>query len=283
VSSKRQTRPRIVSLAPSVSAILVALGAQRDLVGVSKWCKDVAPVRALPEVGDCWRLDVNEVMRLKPTLAIGSVPFAQETVAKLLAQPVAFLALNPRSIADIEGDIRIIGNLIGRGRAAEKLIAGMRREFGKVARAARKCRANGIPGVYCEAWPNPRISSPPWVAELVALAGGKCVVPCGQRVEDEDVARANPDVIVLAWTASGDRASPTQTLRKPEWQRIRAVRNRRVMVIRDELLNTPGPPLLRGARELLRALHGDLSNACENPASRKQAAGNPVSGARPCG
>jgi iron complex transport system substrate-binding protein len=279
---KCQSRLRIVSLAPSVTSILVALGARRNLVGISKWCKDVARVGALPEVGDCWTLDIHEVMRLKPMLAIGSVPFAPETVAKLLAQPVAFLALNPRSIADIEGDIRMIANLLGRGLAAEKLIAGMRREFRQVARAAANCRANRVPRVYCEAWPNPRISSPPWVAELVALAGGEFVVPAGQRVQDEDVARADPDVIVLAWTASGDRASPTQTLGKPEWQGVRAVQNRRVLVIRDELLNTPGPPLLRGARELLRAIHGDRSSGRENPTSGKRAR-NLVSGARSCG
>lgn len=250
-------------------------------MGVSKWCKDVAAVGTLPEVGDCWTLDIQEVMRLEPMLLIGSVPFAPETVAKLLAQPVAFLALNPRSIADIEGDIRMIANLLGRGPAAERLIAGMRREFRRVAREAANCRANRAPRVYCEAWPNPRISSPPWVAELVALAGGEFVLPAGQRVRDEDVARADPDVIVLAWTASGDRASPTQTLGKPEWQGLRAVQNRRVLVIRDELLNTPGPPLLRGARELLRAIHGDCSRA-GGSLTPPRPARDSVPGARSC-
>lgn len=232
------------------------MGAQRALVGVSKWCKDVAPVGRLPQVGDCWKLNVDEVMRLRPTLLVGSVPFAAETVAKLLEQPVAFLALNPRSLADVERDIRMLGRLANRAAAGEKLIAKMRRAFREVQRAARTIGERGRPRVYCEAWPNPRISSPPWVAELVALAGGEFAVPAGQRVTDEEVARANPEVIVLAWTAAGDRAAPSRTLENRAWRDVPAVKNRRVVVIRDELLNTPGPPLMRGVQELFRAIHG---------------------------
>ena len=66
---------RIVSLAPNVTSILLALGASRELVGVSKWCKEVAPVGRRPQVGDCWKMDVREVMRLEadPPDRLGAV------------------------------------------------------------------------------------------------------------------------------------------------------------------------------------------------------------------
>ncbi len=250
---RHNSRQRIVSLAPSVTSILVSLGARGDLVGVSKWCHDVAPVGRLPKVGDCWKLDVDEVMRLRPTILIGSVPFATETVSKLLAQPVAFLALNPRTLSDVEANIRTLGRLTNCASAGEKLIARMRGRFREIAKRA-KISARRRPRVYCEAWPNPPISSPPWVAELVSLAGGEFATAPGRRVSDEDVARAQPDLIVLAWTATGDRADPSQALRNPAWKDTPAVRNQRVVVIRDELLNTPGPPLVEGAWELFRAV-----------------------------
>jgi iron complex transport system substrate-binding protein len=249
---KRDGQIRIVSLAPNVTSILLALGAGRDLVGVSRWCKDVAPVGRRPAVGDCWKLDVAEVMKIEPTLVIGSVPFAPETVAKLLAEPTAFLAIAPRSLHDIENDIRLLGRLTNRHVAAERLIKRMRNGFDSVRRRAAVRPASHRPRVYCEAWPNPRISSPPWADDLVTLAGGTIVVPTGQRVTDEQVAAANPDVIILAWAAVGERAKPAIALRNPAWKDIGAVRNRRVFVIRDELLNTPGPPLVRGAQELLK-------------------------------
>lgn len=253
---------RIVSLAPSVTSILLELGAGRELVGVSRWCKDVADVGSRPTVGDCWKLDIREVMKLRPTLLIGSVPFAAEAVAKILEQPVAFLAINPRSLADIENDVLTLGQLANRGPAARRLIRRMRGTFDGVARRARRFGRRLRPRIYCEAWPNPRISSPPWVAELVEIAGGRMVVQAGARVRDQEVARAKPDIIILAWAAAGDRAKAETALRNTAWLRVPAVKNRRVIVIRDELLNTPGPPLMRGALELSRVIrewHGNHS------------------------
>ncbi|MGH9710560.1 MAG: ABC transporter substrate-binding protein, partial [Candidatus Acidiferrales bacterium] len=122
---------------------------------------------------------------------------------------------------------------------------------------------------YCEAWPNPRISSPPWVAELVEIAGGEMIVPAGEKVSDVDVARARPDVIVLAWTATGAKSKPEQALANPAWQDVPAVRNRRVFAVRDELLNTPGPPLMRGAEELLRILHLKLTSGARHRETKR--------------
>jgi len=245
---------RIVSLAPSATAILCAIGARRLLVGVTKWCCDVAPVSGLPQVGDCWHMEsVAEVVKLRPTLVIGSVPYKHETVGKLLEQPLNFLAMNPRSLEDIYADIRLLGGIAGRATQAETLIGKMRSEFAAIARTARKPKRRVR--VYCEAWPNPRISSPPWVAELVKICGGEMVVPAGEKVTDAQVAEARPEVIVLAWAATGEKSDPEQAYRAEAWKDVPAIQERRVFVVRDELLNTPGPPLIEGARELSRLLH----------------------------
>jgi iron complex transport system substrate-binding protein len=254
---KPGTMLRIVSLAPNVTSILLALGAGRELVGVSKWCKEVAPVGRRPQVGDCWKINIREVMRLEPTLLIGSVPFAPEAVVSILKEPVAFLAINPRTLANIEMDVRTLARLVNRASAGEKLIREMRSDFESLARRAKQFRKR--PRVYCEAWPHPRISSPPWASELIEIAGGDAVVPAGTRVTDEDVARGRPDVIVLAWTAAGARSKPSSALRNAAWRDVPAVRARRVVVIQDELLNTPGPPLVEGARALFRAIHPEAS------------------------
>ena len=254
MKASRSAALRIVSLAPSATSILCAIGAKPLLVGVTKWCADVAPVGGLPKLGDCWHLEsVEEILRLKPTLVIGSVPYRPETVAKLLEQPLNFLAMNPRSLSDIESDIRLLGGITRRSAAAEKLVQRIRREFSKIKRGAHKSKR--LLRVYCEAWPNPRISSPPWVAELVEMAGGVMVLPSGERVTEEQVAKANPDVIVLAWAATGDKPDPRKTYEVTAWSDVPAIRSRQVHVVRDELLNTPGPPLVDGARTLSKLFH----------------------------
>jgi iron complex transport system substrate-binding protein len=251
--AKTNSRLRIVSLAPSATSILYAIGAKSSLVGVTKWCVDVAPVAGLPQLGDCWRMEaVDEILALRPTLVIGSVPYKQETVAKLLEQPLNFLAMNPRTLADVEADIRLLASMVGRVTDGEKALQAMRAGFGRIRKKAKVKR--GRVRVYCEAWPNPRISSPPWVAELVAIAGGEMVVPAGERVSDPQVADAKPEVIVLAWAATGAKADPKKAYEMEAWQNVPAIRNRRVHVVSDELLNTPGPPLVRGALELWKVL-----------------------------
>jgi len=160
VKSGTSNALRIVSLAPSATSILCAIGAKKSLVGVTKWCADVAPVNGLPKLGDCWHMDsVAEILKLKPSLVIGSVPYKQETLAKLLEHPLTFLATNPRSLSDIANDICILGRIAGRPRQASRLVAKMRREFASIAR--KSCSTKNRLRVYCEAWPNPLISSPP--------------------------------------------------------------------------------------------------------------------------
>jgi len=66
------------------------------------------------------------------------------------------------------------------------------------------------------------------------------IVPAGEKVSDAQVADATPDVIVLAWAATGDKSDPSQSYKVAAWQDVPAIRNKRVYVIRDEFLNTPG-------------------------------------------
>jgi iron complex transport system substrate-binding protein len=257
-SSSSNAALRIVSLAPSVTSILCAIGAKRQLVGVTKWCADVASVKGLPKPGDCWHLNsVDEILKLKPSLVIGSVPYKQETLAKLLEHPLSFLATNPRTLADIENDVRMLGRIAGRPSQAELLIKKMRQEFNAIAKKGRDSKNKTR--VYCEAWPNPRISSPPWVSEIVKICGGEMVLPPGQKVSDQQVASAHPDVIVLAWAATGNKAKPQKSYQVAAWKDVPAIRNRQVYVIRDELLNTPGPPLAAGAKQLFRILHNSAT------------------------
>jgi len=94
-------------------------------------------------------------------------------------------------------------------------------------------------------------------------------LPAGTKVSDADVARARPEVIVLEWTATGSRAKVSSALRNRAWQDVPAVKMRRVAVISDELLNTPGPPLVEGARRLFEALHPE-STGDAKPGSGKR-------------
>ncbi len=263
--------PRIVSLAPSATSILFALGVQRQLVGVTRWCKDVAPVNGLPELGDCWRGDPDKVAALRPNLVIGSVPYNPEVVRGLLRRGLTFLMMNPRTLADVFSDIEHLGRLLGREKQAAKVTRNMRGRIDRIAARALHPAARGSgqapnggnrPKVYCESWPKPRLVSPAWVEELVELAGGRFVPraksPTERAVSDAAVRRARPDVVILGWAACGLRVDGSKVLSRPGWSKLPAVRNGRVFVVSDEALNTPGPPLAGGLELLARIIHPEI-------------------------
>src|SRR5260370_53012 len=77
----------------------------------------------------------------------------------------------------------------------------------------------------------------------------------GEKVSEADVAAARPDVMVLAWAATGTKSDPKQAYKVAAWKDVPAIQNRNVHVISDEMLNTPGPPLVEGAQALYKLLH----------------------------
>jgi iron complex transport system substrate-binding protein len=96
------------------------------------------------------------------------------------------------------------------------------------------------------------------VAELVEAAGGEFVAVPGKTSTAEEIASAQPDVIVAAWCGAGDRVPLEKMVEQRGWADLPAVRQGRVFCINDELLNTPATNLLGGLRALAWALHPEL-------------------------
>ena len=254
---------RIVSLAPNVTGILVALGAEGSLVGMTRWCKDVLPADKLKSFNhlalfdDCWNADIPAVAALHPDLVIGSVPYRAKVVEGLVASGIRFLATYPRSLADIYHETRLLGRIVDAAPAADRLVEWMEAEIESV-----RCRAAGSarrPRIYCEEWSNPLQNSQAWVAELVEAGGGEFVPkPAARKVTSEEVIAANPEAIVVAWCGTNDRSRPDVIQRRPGWTELDAVKHGRIHVVRDELLNTPGPNLIEGLHALAAIIHPDL-------------------------
>jgi len=192
----RRAPLRIVSLAPSATSILCAIGRSAPWPAY-QWCADVAPVGKLPKVGDCWHMEsVDQILRLKPTLVIGSVPYKQETVAKFLEQPFPFLAMNPRTLADIEADIRLLAGLRKKRAPPSKWYKRCAAHFRNREKLAA-IQAAGARLLRSVAESANLFSA--LVAELANICGGEIAVPAGEKITEAQVAAARPEVIVLAW------------------------------------------------------------------------------------
>jgi iron complex transport system substrate-binding protein len=246
---------RIVSLQPSATLVLRDLGKVELLVACTKYCVDVCPEiqgRNIAIVSDSWTAQSEQIRKLQPDFVIASVPYQEKSVIEILKANTPFLALAPKKLADIYSDIAIIARIVNATSEGEKLVRTMQEEI----EAVRQRTADlPRPRVFCEEWGKPLIASQLWVKELVEAAGGEFVGTPGSQISFEQVAAANPDVIIAAWCGAGDRVPLEKIAHRRNWEGISAVKNRRVYCIRDEYLNTPAPTLLRGLHALASAIH----------------------------
>jgi iron complex transport system substrate-binding protein len=252
------TPRRIASLQPSATVILAAIGELDRVVACTKYCVDVVPeIASQPRtiLADSWTANAEQIIAALPDLVIAAVPYQEKAVIEILKSGARFLGLAPKTLADIYTDIATIAGAVGASDRGEEVIALMQQRIEQV-----RARTTGSPRprVFCEEWGKPLIASQAWVAELVAAAGGEFLGEPGRQISAEEVAAMDPDILIAAWCGAGDRVPLENIVGDRKWQETRAARTSRVYCVRDELLNTPAPTLLRGLDALAFAIHPEL-------------------------
>jgi iron complex transport system substrate-binding protein len=250
---------RIASLQPSITITLAALNKLDHLCACTKYC-----LEALPELSkqnphilhDSWTANTEEILATQPDLVIASVPYRMESLAAILKSGLPVLTLAPHSLADVYKDIRLIGAVVDAQPEAESLIAHMQSTI-DATRKRDESRTH-TPIVYCEEWGKPLIHSQSWVAELVEAAGGHYLGTPGSHTTPEEIAAADPDVLLFAWCGAGNRVPLERIIEQRNWRHLKAVQNRRVYCIPDQFLNTPAQTLLQGLACIAATTHPDL-------------------------
>ena len=262
---------RIASLQPSITITLAALNRLGSLCACTKYC-----LEALPELAgqnphilhDSWTANTEEILATHPDLILASVPYRLESLAAILKSGLPVLTLAPHSLADIYKDIRLIAAVVNAQPEAESLIAQMQSTIETTRQRSESC--THTPLVYCEEWGKPLIQSQSWVAELVEAAGGRYLGTPGTHTSPEEIAAADPDILLFAWCGAGNRVPLERVITQRNWQRLKAVHERRVFCIPDQFLNTPAHTLLQGLACIaaathpnLHVLHPELIQLCE--------------------
>lgn len=236
---------RIVSLAPSATATLSALGAADQVVGVTHHCSlDREPI------GGWLNPDLDTVMRLDPDLAITSDALQAEITDNLRDRGVETYHREPTGLAEVVDGFADLGRVIGRPTAGESLMLDSRNRLEAVGnRVADRDR----PIVYCEEWSDPPMAAGNWVPEAVQAAGGRYpFVDPGDRsreIEKVEVANADPDQVILHVCGHGDRID-SSTIYERDWDVDAPVH-----VLDDTLLNQPSPRLIDGVERLAELIH----------------------------
>jgi iron complex transport system substrate-binding protein len=246
---------RVASLQPSVTVTLRDLGLFDHLVACTKYCLDVCPElndSSCYIVQDSWSAKSDEILATRPDIVIASVPYRLESVAEIIKCGVRFLGLAPKNLNDIYADIELIARVMGVPERGSAVVQKMQQE---IAAVRERTVSRERPLVYCEEWGKPLILSQPWVAELVEAAGGRFFGVPGKQTTEQQVALADPDVIIAAWCGAGDRVPLEKIVAHRKWDQTKAALNGHVYCINDELLNTPASTLINGLHALAAAIN----------------------------
>jgi iron complex transport system substrate-binding protein len=245
-----QPARRIVSLLPSFTEILFAVGAGDRIVGRTAWCDYPPAARAIPSVGDGMPPSIEAVAARQPDLVVLYHAGVNLTAAQQLERLGIRTALfDLDRLQDLGPAARRLGVLTGRRAAADSLA----RVSDSLASAPLPASHRSLAFVV---WDNPPIviGAGSYLDRLAALAGARNVfhdlAGASAQVSIETIAARDPDfVAVLA-----DTARLPDFAARPEWRALRAVRDRRFLFLPGQLFGRPGPRAAEAVGELRRLL-----------------------------
>jgi ABC-type Fe3+-hydroxamate transport system substrate-binding protein len=241
---------RIVSLLPSFTEIVFAIGAGDRLVGRTTWCDYPPEALAAPSVGDGMPPSVEAVAARQPDLVVlyrsGPNAAAAEQLERLGIRTVLF---DLNLLEELGPAARRLGTLTGQSERAESLARVMDS-------LAVMPLTPGTRSLVFVVWDNPPIviGAGSYLDRLAALAGGRNVFhdvgSPSVQVSIETMAARDPDFIALL----SDSAVPPRYAARPEWRVVRAVRNARFLFLPGQLFGRPGPRAAEAIHELRRRL-----------------------------
>ncbi|HET9809856.1 MAG TPA: cobalamin-binding protein [Candidatus Limnocylindria bacterium] len=250
---------RIVSIGPSITEFLFALGAGPRVVGADDFSDEPAAAKQLEKVGGI-KVNFEKVVALKPDLVL-TVKFSDGTIERLAGAGLLVLVVDPQTIGDVARTAILLGRVVGSGgdvmaRDIEKRIDDVR---SKISSAATK------PRVYHEidaSDPTKIFTVGPgsYIHDLIGIAGGQNIAARATsaypQLSAEEILRGDPEIIVLA--AADYSAKPEQVAARSGWGAINAVKNDRIVTIAPNLINRPGPRVGEAAEAYARLVHPEL-------------------------
>lgn len=248
---------RIVSLVPSATEILFALGADDRLVGVTRFCDFPDAARKKASVGDMLAPSLETIAALKPDLVIATDEGnREETFTHLRRLGIPIFLVHAQRVADATVVIGRIGELTGRRDAARTLVRTMEERIAVLTRAVAPFRR---PRVLYAVWPEPLIvpGRRAIVTELIALAGGESITAADgedyPRFSLEAAVARNPEVIIIATHGAGTPPGAKEKFER--FASLAAVRSGRVHAVNGDLMHRYTPRLVEGLELLVRAIH----------------------------
>lgn len=239
---------RIISLAPNITELLFAAGAGKKIVGVMAYSDYPSAAKKIPIVAVFDHLDAERILLLKPDIIFASKTRALSKQLAALSLPTVFIEI--QNLLDIPKQLRRIGQIVGTQKIAEQAAKSFEKQYQKL--LIRYQHVKKIT-VFYEIWSPPllTISQNNWINDVIDLCGGQNIfttlMGSAPSVGMESVIVRRPQVILSSMHANWQKAWQS-------WPQIPAVKYHHLFTLNPDLIERPGPRVLKGARQVCRFL-----------------------------
>lgn len=270
-TGKRQRVPlevhRIVTLAPSLTEIIYALGAEDRLVGVSEHSDETRAADAEPQVGTTINPSLETIAGLKPDLVLMTAVNTWQTEDALEQMGISVYGIEPHTVEGMLDSIADVGRLIGAEAQAREVVAKLQQRLDAL---KEKLAGRPVKSALFVVWEEPLISvgNRAFIADALRWAGAESVVKSRlewPQVSLEEIVKLEPDYIVYA-KSGADSSEEIEAAAKdrlkdlreePGWRNLKAVKEGHIAVVSDEV-NLPAPGLIDAVEQLARQIHPEV-------------------------
>lgn len=249
---------RIISLSPTNTEILFAIGAGDRVIGVTEYCNYPEEAKEREKIGGVSTVSIEKVVSLQPDLVLGDELNGRYTFERLEELNITIVGLNPENISEILDNVMLVGTITGEEKNASSLVAAMNRRIEEIKTKTRDVKR---PKVAHITWHNPI-----WVTgsgtvqdELIEIAGGENAfsdLKDWDTVSLEKFIDRNPDVIIVSVGHGVAEMAPYEYILNEERLKVvDAVKNERVYTINADIASRAGPRIV----DATETVHGYLS------------------------
>jgi iron complex transport system substrate-binding protein len=247
---------RIVSLVPSVTETLFALGLEERIVGVTNFCTYPERARNKPQVGDYSAPNLEAIVLQRPDLIIISADSATPArLSKMEGLGLSVYVIYPKGLDATLSMFRALGQITGKEVAANQLVQQLTDTLTELKKAVQGRKQPKI--LFCVMVQPLTVAGPETLAgDLIRAAGGENIVPAGSNRYPtwsyEALLLADPEIIIV----SPHPGAPNPVDLFATWPELSAVRNKQVISVEPDWVLRPGPRLPLGLTALAEAFHG---------------------------
>lgn len=252
---------RIISLVPSSTEIIYALGLGEKIVGVTTYDDYPEDVKSKEKIGDL-TVNTEKVVSLNPDLIIAN-SLNGDAIERLRNLGLTVLVADAKTLNDVYTTIEMIGKATGASNKSAEMVASMKKDVEEIKNIVKEIPQDKKPKVWIEI--NEELFTTgkgTFMHEIIEMAGGINIasdLEGWKQFTEEEIIQRNPDVILNTYAHMNSNAAK-QIKERTKWQKMNAVKNGKVYDVDSNRMSRPSPRIIEGLKEVANILHPELFN-----------------------